>query len=721
MAVLVRKSLWIISVLLTFALNADDRWNKAMALAQKADRLIQQKRFDEGVAAFVKAEEIYPDGGYYATRLGSLYRDREDLATAMTYYERALSQGGNNETYTLREHAIALCRARRFSEADASFNSALRVTTQRQENTDEALYVLGYHAICKRDEGRFAESVALADRGFALKPGTNIFVLNEAKLHSEVWLGHEAMVGGRYQEAVDHYSEAEAVGKRSAAHRDWIEKAAEVANLKKIAGARLAAEQSGQKPEYVHRVQVYYLKRGKFDFIAHNGEHIVAEDEITDFQKKRSEFFMRVLQKYVEAMSGGRLTLEFSFKELDTVLTEVKRDFWEGSEVRTPELDSLPDAIAADFCEAASRADTIWIFWAGTGVAKTANGGASNYPCIPYQLYTPLRGYVSFPAGWSSVDAPLGYMHEFFHDVEAMHKFPVTHGFLPQNRGKFPGWRGNGQMDYFLWQFQNSLPGNEPAENSYTNMNYLQRQPNYLTNDLIRENRNAAAQVSPENRKEARRLAVQASDLYWQKRNHRAALGAAEAALALFPAQRDALLIASHAAHDLKDFQKMQEYTLRLIPLPTEAWVYNRLASVQQWQLKDLAAAIKTYEYMAARFPEYQESFANQGRALMDLDRFDEALAAFDKGRLSTSTVQKPTVAAQSAFWKGFLLGEKRNQPGEALALVEEAIAAGYSDSFVQSYRKKYSGTATVVPKLGAAPQPPKITVPVIPKPRILH
>lgn len=703
-----------------FSLHANDRWKQAMALGKKADLLIKQKRFDEGVAAFAQAEAIYPDGGYYATRLGSLYRDREDYATAMQHYDRALGQGGANETYPLRERGIALCRQQLFSEALSTFESAMRVTTERKENVREALYVLGYHALCLRDAGRFQEAVQIADRGLAMSQGAPIFELAEAKVHSEVWLGHEAIAAGRYQEASAHYAESELVGQRSPAHREWIQKTVEVANLRKLADLRLAAEQSGQQPEYVHRIQVFYIKRSKLDFVASNGQHIAVEDEITSLQRQRSEFFLQILKKHVEAMSGNRLTLDFRMKELDTTLTELKRDFWDGREVRSPELDSLPDAIAKHFCEATQSADTFWIFWPGKGAATTANGGASLFPCVPYQLYTPMRGYVTFPADWKSPDAPLGYMHEFFHDIEAMVRIPVTHGFLPQNRGKFPGWRGSGQLDYFAWQFQNALPGNQPADNTFANLNYLSRHPNYLTRELIDAHSTVAGNLGQTERREARRLAIQASELYWQKRNVRAALETAEQALSQFPHQRDALLIASHAAHDLKDFAKMAEYTLRLVPLPTEAWVYSRLASVQQWQLKDVAAAAQTYELIAARFPAYQERFANHGRALMELNRLDEAQSVFEQGRQSPSTAQKPPVAAQSAFWKGYLLGEKLGRADEALALVQEAVNGGYNDAFVQWHLKKYSGSSAAAPRL-MAPAPPNIAVPAIVKPRILH
>ena len=211
----------------------------------------------------------------------------------------------------------------------------------------------------------------------------------------------------------------------------------------------------------------------------------------------------------------------------------------------------------------------------------------------------------------------------------------------------------------------------------------------------------AVARIMTGNRRQAKALAEQAHELYWNRKQHKAALEAAEKALARNPYQRDALLLAGLAAGDLKKNELAAAYLQRLAPIHPELWVLQRPACIQQWQLKDLPAAIRTFELIAERHPEESDRYPNYGRALMDADRPDEALAVFEQGRTSS----KEDVAAQSAFWKGYLLGERMNRPSDALPLVQEGYNRGYRDSFVGFFLKKYPGSA--VSERALAPDAP--------------
>jgi tetratricopeptide (TPR) repeat protein len=686
----------------TASLYANENWQKASELNQKGDRLIAQKRFDEALQAFADAERHWSDSGFYATRQGNVYLwHKKDPAAALQHYDRALTQGGDRSVFTLRERGIAFCQIERYDDSDKAFQSALQLaeqnlaavpasqTKERYGALDEVLHTLGYASICKRDQQRYTEAVALADRGFALRPNSDNFALNEGKAHSEIWLAHAAFADGRYEEAATHYREAERVTERSTPHRDWLKEFSPRFH-RELAEQRLAVERQGIKPEYVHRMHVFFLKKARFDFKDLNGKQVVASDEINADDREKAALFLQVLKRQLEAMSGGRFTIEYDITELDITVTEMSVTTWGGLESRAPILDALPDEAADAYCDAARGVDTIWTFWPGRGSATTANGGALTYPCVPFQLNTSLRGYVSFPANWNTLDATVGYLHEFFHNIEAMSGINPTHGFQDQNRGRFSAWKGTGQMDYFRWHFKNTLPGNRPQPQTYANLNYLHRYPNPASEEVVMANRLAVARIAPEKRREAKAFADQAHELYWNRKQHKAALEAAEKALALNPYQRDALLLAGLAAGDLKKDELAAAYLQRLAPLHPELWVLLRLAYLQQWQLKDLPAAIRTFELIAERHPEDADRYPSYGRALMDTDRLDEALVVFEQGRNSS----KEDVAAQSAFWKGYLLGERLNRPSDALLLVQEAYNRGYKDSFVEFFLKKYSGSA---------------------------
>ena len=679
------------------SLNANSNWQKASDLNQKGDRLLSQNRFDEALNAFAEAERLFSDDGFYATRQGDVYLwQKEDPTSALKHFDRALSQGGDKSIYTLRERGIAFCQIEQYNDSEKAFESAIQLAEQKlaatqknQSAVNEVLDALGYFSMCKRDQKRYTEAIALAQRGFAIEPNTDNFALNDAKLYSEIWLAHAALAAGRYQESASRYKEAEQVIQRSKRHRDWLQEFSPTLH-RELAEQRLAIERQGIKPQYIHRMQVFFIKKAQFDFRDLNGQRVVANDEITNDDKEKAILFLQVLKRQLEALSNGRFTIEYKITELNTTITKMKTSAWANLETRMPILDSLPDQVADSYCQAAMSVDTIWTFWPGRGTATTANGGSLHYPCVPYQLSTPLRGYISYPANWNTLDATVTCLHEFFHNIEEMAGIDPTHGFEAQNRHNFKGWKGSGQMDYFRWHFQNTLPGNKPQPNTYSNLNYLNRYPNVLSGEAVKANREAVAQLTAEKRYQSQNFAEQAHELYWTKKQYSSTLEMANKALALNPNQRDALLLAGLAANHLKKDQLAAQYLQRLTPLYPDLWVLHQLAYIQQWKIKDLPAAIRTFELISKRFTDEPDRYSSYGRALLDSNRLAEALIVFEQGRASSNK----EVVAQSTFWKGYLLGERMNRSFEAIPLIKEGYNLGYKNSFTEFYLKKYSNSS---------------------------
>lgn len=683
--------LGLISILSGFPLLADGGFQKGLDYASQADKLFQKSQFEDAVRALAKAEEAWPDTGYYATRIAGAYLQKNDLSTALQHLDRAVKQGGERTTYTMRERGIVLCRLTRYSEAEAAFESAAKISRDNKEDIEETLHVLGYAAQCKNSQELYSQALEITTRGFALKPNTTNYQLNQEKISAETILAHLAMSEGRFQEAATRYNSVEKVAMKSPHHRGWLERI-DPAMHSKLAEIRYSIQKKNIMPEYIHRIQVFFIMKSDFDFTTGSGERIVAKDEITEEQIKNSKLYLNILKGQIEAMTDGRLSLDIQYKVIDASFTEIDKSMSGNLEVRLPVLNSLPDSATASFCEAVGQADTFWIFWAGKDVATTANGGAAYYPCIPYQLSTAMRGYVAFPAGWTSLDVSQTFIHEFFHVIEAMNSVAPSHGFTAENRGHFPGWKGSGQLSFFHWYFQNKLPGNNPIRNSYTNQNFLSKHPNNLTDEIIDQNRSMVRSLKLSDRKEAQTFASQASNYYWNIHNLKSALESAQKSLALNPYQKEGLMIASMATLDLQRYKESALYLERLLPLHPDGWLVERLASLRQWNLNDIPGAIEVYEVLLSRFPNYEECYPAYGRALMEAGRYDEALDAFDKGRLSKLKTRNPSTAADSSFHKGLLLGEKLNNTKEALFLVQEAIRSGYNkDEYVEYFLNKYS------------------------------
>lgn len=673
-------------------------WAEADRHNRQADLLLQQKRYDEAMAELKLAETAWPDGGHYATRQGWVRLwPMKDPTGALVHFERALKQGGSSNPWTLRDQGNALCQLERYSDAERSFDQSIQAARVRgPEATEELLHSLGWASICRMKQGEYDEAIELADQGYSIKATSDNWALAEGKIHSELWLAHEAFADGKYDSAIRHYRAVEQTSRLSPAHQEWLREL-NPAMHRGLAEKRKAI--GSIRPEYVHRVFVVRLRQSRLDFKGLKGEQIQTQRSITDQQRERSELFLRLLRSEVEAMSGGRLSLSFETEELNATLTELRSTSYGNVETRQPVFETITPFAGNTYCEAARKYDTIWTFWEGEGAATTANGGGLSYPCIANQLYSPVRGYVSFPINWNGPDAIVAYVHEFFHNIEAMTGIQPAHGFQPQNRLQFPGWKGSGQMDYFQWQFATTLPrvSNDPvlagAAPSYLNLNYLRRQPDRNTDEVIAANQQATVHLSKEAMAEAHRMAEEASDLHWNRHDAVSALARARQALTKNPHQRDALLIAALVSSDRRDFPAAVGFFRTLAPLNPEPWILKYLAHLQQWETKDLPGAIETYRQLDALYgasPEIAEIYPGYGRALIDAGRLDEALLVLERGRHLQAREAKPTVSAQCSFWKGFVLGEKLFRRNEALPLVQEAWDGGYRDAFVEFYIKKY-------------------------------
>lgn len=702
------------------ALHAGE-WAVADRHNRQADLLLQQKRYDEALAELRLAETEWPDGGHYATRQGWVRLwPMKDAAGALTHFERALAQGGLTNPWTLRDRGNALCQLERYAEADRSFREAVQAARSRgAEAADELVHSLGWASVCKMKQGEYGDAIALADEGLGMQSSADRWALAEGKIHSELWLAHRAFAGGDYDDAIRHYAAVERAAQLSPLHREWLREL-DPALHRGLAEKRKALGRI--RPEYVHRILVVRIRHSRLDFKGLKGERIQTVRSISDFQRERSQLFLELLRAEIEAMSGGRLSLSFDTEELDAALTELRSTSFGPVETRQPVFETIAPSVGGTYCRAAQKYDTIWTFWEGEGAATTANGGGLPYPCIAYQLYTPVRGYVSFPINWNGPDAIVAYLHEFFHNVEAMAGIEPTHGFQGPNRSRFPGWRGNGQMDYFQWHFAATLPrvANDPAlanaAPSYRNLNYLYRQPDRNTDAVIAANETVTARLSRDDLREARRLSDEASELHWNRHDAQSALAKARLSLAKNPYQRDALMIAALVSADRKDHGAAVGYFRTLAPLNPEPWILKYLAHLQQWETKDLAGAIETYRSLEALYgtsPEIAEIYPAYGRALMETGRNDEALGVLERGRHRQAKEAKPPVAAQCSFWKGYVLGEKLSRPAEALPLVQEAWDGGYRDSFVEFYVKKYRSGDVAQRALFELPQPERPAAPV--------
>jgi hypothetical protein len=84
-----------------------------------------------------------------------------------------------------------------------------------------------------------------------------------------------------------------------------------------------------------------------------------------------------------------------------------------------------------------------------TGARATALGGSDLMPLIPGFITGPRRGRVVISAALA--DRPGTLFHELFHTFESYYGIRPVHGYLPDQRGHFSHWQGQGEFDYYRY------------------------------------------------------------------------------------------------------------------------------------------------------------------------------------------------------------------------------------------------------------------------------
>ncbi len=674
---------------------------------KRADALITERRFEEALTELEKAEAAVPAEGWYAARVGhalSWYLNRPDQS--LTAYERAISKGFMTP-WVLREKGIALKKLSRISEAETSLlacleraDNDLEEALKEARNTDarsareEIAAGAGWLGMLYADEGETDKALEATERGYAALPESTDWYLAFARLRAAFWSGHLAFIKGDFENARSFYADADK------ARRKNPDVARFTPGWEVPLHAEMAAQRSALgriRPEIVHRMMAVYISDVDVNFQGAKGEKIRAKNKLTRAQKEKARVNQQLLARYVETFSGGKMTLAFAEEDLNAVVKDIQVTMWGGTvETRIPVWETLQPALGPLVFENRGDVDTFLLYWNGEGVATTANGGGLAYPYVPWQMYSPLRGFISMPSNWQTEDAAGTLLHEFFHVIEGMTGITPTHGFQEGVRAKFPAWRGERQFDYFRWQFQATLPKilNDPAfkdKPDWKNLNWAARYKDRMNDRELEANQKAAQSVTIDKRKAAADAVTKANELRVQGRKAEAASFARDA-LKMNPSHPEALWIVAEAAGAAQQWDQALVSLERLADLRPAVWLFNHIGWIYQWQKKSPDAALVWYRRALAFDPDHGDTeytILSMGRAQLDTGHAPEALQSFD--RCTAARAQgTPPVAVQCTFWKGFTLGEKLGRTQEAYPFVKAAVERGFKDDFTLYYLKKY-------------------------------
>lgn len=685
----------------------------AEGFARQAESFLQAKRYPEAIVAFQNAARANPAAGaYYTARAGHIQSwSQNDPRTALVTFRMALSMEGGQQAWILREIGVAHARLQEFAQAREQLQAARRISEtafakgEQVAHGRELAETLGWSAHVANAQENYSAALEIALEGYRLAPQSESHVLACEGSEAATRLAHQNLIDGDFLGAAKHYGLAESTARRSSSCYSSL------TNRRIPEHVRVSRELSAMgriDPHYSFRACIVYVRHADFDFKSALGnQRVQAKGSISDREIRRAEVAQRLLQRYVEAFTNGRLSMSFTRTTLDATFTEIDATIYNGGETRIPVLESAGDSLSDYFFANREQCDGFFIYWNGHGTATTANGGLLSFPYLAYQKYSPLRGFISFPASWDSSDASIGMLHEFFHVTEGTFGITPTHGFLAPTA--FPQWKGKDQFDYFRYHFERWIPANKGA-NPWRSFALPERFPEKTTPELLAVNRLAVARIPREQLRLARAKSQEASKLYYSGSDRAGGIALFRQALAQNPHEALALQTLAGVASAEGDYAKAEEYYARLTTVEPDVWSLSALGALRIWHLQrpaDALAPLAQAIRLAGPNGPTAGSFYNLGHAHLRLEQFAKSLDAFESVRSAADNgTGKPSLRTQSTFWIGFLYGEKFERRSEAYAFVKEAVDAGWNDDFSRFYLKKYAEQNTARTR-SAQPAPP--------------
>ena len=263
------------------------------------------------------------------------------------------------------------------------------------------------------------------------------------------WLGLADLGRGDCDKALANFVRADAIRKMApsqASIADWEGMGwyIDLAKKRKALGSI--------KPDYVQKIlAVYYKGTDAWEDDGAGGKrHVLSYVEPTVLGT--STVIQGLLNATLEVVTGGKLSLEFRRVKADVMIDATYGSYEE------PDLSEVSGDLASVLYANVNWADIVMNYWEKSGLndSGTGFGGATDgYPLFPYQKWLPSRGFVELPAAYAGQLTFL--FHEYFHTVDVNFGY-VMHGFTDANRVNFPGWKGSGQTDYYLWHFSTDIP-----------------------------------------------------------------------------------------------------------------------------------------------------------------------------------------------------------------------------------------------------------------------
>lgn len=201
--------------------------------------------------------------------------------------------------------------------------------------------------------------------------------------------------------------------------------------------AKSESERLAGKPQVVHTVMVFLIPQSFFNSRSGMADRLSVDDLAV------SE---RFLSRFWEAVSGGRFTLRFDHKTLDTAVVSALCAVSQDKPVTASgniQLDAIGIDQKALEASLSQQYDTFMYYWNSLHAPTVAVGGMSGRG----------RGIVTMPLTYARTNGDRIMLHEFWHVFQCLVDLGPAHTWIVENRNIakawLPSWTGSTEISWY--------------------------------------------------------------------------------------------------------------------------------------------------------------------------------------------------------------------------------------------------------------------------------
>jgi tetratricopeptide (TPR) repeat protein len=512
-----------------------------------------------------------------------------------------------------------------------------------------------------------------------------------ANVETYGWLGHYALADGNYDQAIENYNQAIQYSKADATS---VSSFKNLELYKYIEISERAKQYKDVVPEYRHKVLSINYNDLVGEFTFPEGTKKKLKNSITEKQKKISILMESLVKRFFEGFSEGKLTFDFE-KRIDVQgnLTEYG---WKDN-TNFPIRESLTPydkSLSKIFLENIDKYDTFVYYFNGNDIAKNAWGGSHGPIVIPYYNNLTIRGFSLFPSNWISINSFDLFLHEFFHNRDAMNPDPsILHaGHLADGMKKYSEFKGTTQYEYYKWHMLKT-----PTQ-FFGKYSYRDKYKDKQNPEILEKFDYLMGKYSFQKFKKNQEIISKANEIKNKNRSSSEAERLYQSVLLEIPEHQDALHGLYQIEMERKNFQKALGYELSRLEYFPDRSAYSSIAIAYR-ELKQYDQALQYYK---------------KGNELSDKHKFNDWLAVDtlkNTGNLVRDYTDKPIDAdyyydqciekglknnhqylvSLCKLDKGILYGKKLGDKNTAYLLVQESIELGYKNDYSKWWLSQFA------------------------------